>query len=266
MDSLELGLELTNNSKTGWAFSLSRKHSCVHATELCKMLCYGNGIRYQSDAQKAKRERNFKTVEFLLDKGGPELLAQNLCALVDQARPADWLVSEINEVDTKLPWTLRIHDVGDAHSVRYTDAWTITVSNRPKCRFWFYTRSFCDPELLEALSRLASLSNCNGLLSIDSENFEQGLLAYARYPGIWKLALLQQDEAQLHPELLPAVKKSVSQGQVISFPFHRGSHHVKPVIAEPLTVCPQITTDAFPLQHSRYQAKPCQSCQICLPG
>ena len=265
MDSHELGLELTNNSKTGWAFSLSRKDSCIHATDLCKKLCYGNGIRYQSDAQKVKRERNFKTVEFLLDKGGPELLAQNLCALVDQARPSDWLVAQINSAATSLPWTLRIHDVGDAHSVRYTQAWTITVSQRPNCRFWFYTRSFSDEQLLSALSELAALPNCNGLLSIDSENFEQGLLAYAQYPGIWKLALLQQDEAQLHPDLMPAVKASVNPGQIVSFTFHRGPHHVKPVIAEPLTVCPQIASNAFPLQHNRHLPKPCQSCQICLP-
>lgn len=107
------GLELTDNSKTGWAFSLARKDSCIHATEVCKKLCYGNGIRYQSDAQKDKRQRNFRTVEFLLDKGGPELLAENLLALVDNARPVDWLAAQISGEPTSLPWSLRIHDVGD---------------------------------------------------------------------------------------------------------------------------------------------------------
>jgi hypothetical protein len=83
----DYGLELTNNSKVGWAFSLPRSKTCINATPTCKKLCYGNGIRYQSDAQKAKRERNYRTVEFLLKEGGPELLAENLSMLVDQARP-----------------------------------------------------------------------------------------------------------------------------------------------------------------------------------
>ncbi len=107
------GLELTNNSKTGWAFSLSRNDSCIHATDICRKLCYGNGIRYQSAGQKDKRRRNFKTVEFLLERGGPELLAENLIALVDQARPSDWLAAQICDEPTSLPWSLRIHDVGD---------------------------------------------------------------------------------------------------------------------------------------------------------
>ena len=109
----DYGLELTQNSKVGWAFSLSRSETCINATEICKRLCYGNGVRYHSEAQRHKRLRNFKTCEFLLSKGGPELLAQNLIALVDQARPVDWLAAQISGEPTNLPYTLRIHDVGD---------------------------------------------------------------------------------------------------------------------------------------------------------
>lgn len=109
----DYGLELTQNSKVGWAFSLSRTESCTNATEICKRLCYGNGVRYQSAAQRHKRLRNYITCEFLLRKGGPELLAQNLVALVDQARPVDWLAAQISGEATNLPYTLRIHDVGD---------------------------------------------------------------------------------------------------------------------------------------------------------
>ncbi|MBX9771790.1 MAG: hypothetical protein K2X29_10485, partial [Candidatus Obscuribacterales bacterium] len=105
------GLELTNNSKTGWAFSLSREQTCVNATDVCKKLCYGKGIRYQSESHKAKRLRNFETCEFLLSQGGPELLAQNLEMLVDHARPMDWLAASISGSRPSVPWTLRIHDV-----------------------------------------------------------------------------------------------------------------------------------------------------------
>jgi hypothetical protein len=259
------GLELTDNSKTGWAFSLSRSQSCVQATSICKRLCYGNGIRYQSSAQKAKRERNFKTVEYLLDMGGPELLAQNLVALVDQARPADWLAAKISGVPSSVPWSVRLHDVGDWHSTRYVQAWLIAVDQRPSCKFWFYTRSFTDSALLGAIAQLASLPNCSGLLSIDSENFASGLLAFASYPGVFKLALLQEKEADLDPELLPAIAKQVKQGQIVNFPYHHAGRHVKPLLDSPLTNCPQVTSKALPLVTSKYMPKPCQSCAFCLP-
>ena len=262
----DYGLELTQNSKVGWAFSLSRTESCTNATEICKRLCYGNGVRYQSAAQRHKRLRNYITSEFLLRKGGPELLAQNLVALVDQARPVDWLAAQISGEATNLPYTLRIHDVGDYFSCDYAAAWLMAIKQRPRCKFWFYTRSFLEPKLLSVLSELASQSNCQGFLSIDNDNFEQGLLAFSSYPGVWKLALMQVEEEKLPLNLLPSVRNMVSPGQIINFPYHRAGKHVQPLKAEPLTNCPQITTSAYPLQTNRSELKPCQSCSLCLPG
>ncbi len=109
----QYGLECTNNSKTGYAFSMPRSMTCINKTETCAKACYGNGVRYQTTGQKEKRQRNYKTVEFLLEKGGPELLAQNLLLLVDQARPIDWIASKVTGEKTFVPWTFRIHDVGD---------------------------------------------------------------------------------------------------------------------------------------------------------
>lgn len=258
-------LELTDNSKTGWAFSLSRNDSCINATQICKKLCYGNGIRYRSDAQRQKRKRNFRTVEFLLDSGGPELLSENLIALIDQARPADWLAAKICGEPTSLPWSVRVHDVGDWHSVRYIKAWQIAILQRPTCKFWFYTRSFVEAPMQAALAELASLPNCSGLLSIDSENFEQGLLVYAKYPGVFKLALLQEHERALDAGLLPAIKRQVTAGQIVNFPYHHGAKHVPAVSVEGLTNCPQIVSSALPLQSARHLPKPCQTCAFCLP-
>ncbi len=262
----DYGLDLTQNSKVGWAFSLSRHHSCIHATDICRLLCYGNGVRYRSDAQRHKRLRNFRTCEFLLARGGPELLAENLVALVDQARPVDWLAAQVSGEDTNLPWTLRIHDVGDHFSCDYALAWLLAVRQRPQCKFWFYTRSFLEPALLATLSELASEPNCRGFLSIDKDNFEQGLLAFASYPGVWKLALMQQSKDELPDRLIPAIQRRVKPGEIINFPYHRAGRYVQPLKAEPLTNCPQITTSAYPLTTSRSQLKPCQSCSLCLPG
>jgi len=111
--ALDYGLELTSNGKVGWAFSLPRTETCINATALCRKLCYGNGVRYQSAGQKEKRGRNFRTCEFLLTEGGPELLAENLSMLVEQARPRDWLTARIKGTKTAIPFTVRIHDVGE---------------------------------------------------------------------------------------------------------------------------------------------------------
>ena len=138
----DYGLELTNNSKASWAFSIPRTLSCIMKTSVCWKLCYGKGIRYQSEAQKAKRQRNFRTIELLLAKGGAELLARNLLFLIDQVRPADWLAASITGEETQTPWTLRVHDVGDFFSVPYVEAWRIAAEQRPLCSLWFYTRSF----------------------------------------------------------------------------------------------------------------------------
>jgi len=72
-------------------------------TSVCWKLCYGKGIRYQSEAQKAKRQRNFRTIELLLAKGGAELLARNLLFLINQVRPADWLQPQITGEKTQTP-------------------------------------------------------------------------------------------------------------------------------------------------------------------
>ncbi len=117
-----------------------------------------------------------------------------------------------------------------------------------------------------ALAELASLPNCSGLLSIDSENFEQGLLVFAKYPGVFKLALLQEHEQKLDPELLPAIERQVVAGQIINFPYHHGGKHVPALSVEGLTNCPQITGSALPLQTARHLPKPCQTCAFCLPG
>jgi hypothetical protein len=145
MSKHDFGLELTNNSKTGFAFSLPRNDTCINATNLCKKLCYGNGIRYQSAAPKAKRQRNLRTVQFLLDKGGPELLAENLLHLIDQARPIDWLAARISDSATTVPWTIRVHDIGD-----YPEFSTIPCSKISEHKMVMVSRTDSPPWLQHA--------------------------------------------------------------------------------------------------------------------
>ena len=261
--TLDFGLELTNNSKVGWAFSLPRTQTCINATSLCRRLCYGNSVRYQSAGQKAKRGRNFRTCEFLLAEGGSELLAENLSMLVDQARPRDWLTARIKETNTTIPFTVRIHDVGDFYSVGYVQAWALTAKKHSECKFWFYTRSFIDTAVFAELTKLASLPNCQGWLSVDSENFEEAILALCKAPvGVWKLALLQ--DSDLHSDIIPAFESLEASVDIVNFPYHRGGRHIEPVRHSMLTPCPAVV-GSLALQPQKDVIRPCQACAFCLP-
>ena len=257
------GLELTNNSKVGWAFSLPRSKTCVGATAICKKLCYGNGIRYQSEGQKDKRERNLRTVELLLSEGGPELLAENLVLMIDQARPRDWLTARVTGCKTIVPWTIRIHDIGDFHSVDYAQAWILALKARPECVVWFYTRSFAEGALFDRLTELASLPNCQGWLSADSDNYTEAIIAKCKNPGgVWKLALLQDKD--LDAVVLPTLAEGAGPAEIVNFPYHRGGKHVVPIKQKGVIVCPAID-GKYKLEASNSVARPCQVCAFCLP-
>lgn len=258
------GLQLTENSKAGWAFSMPRRFTCINATSVCRRLCYGNGIRYRHPTQIQKRLQNYRTAELLLQRGGPELLALDLIRILDQARPADWLTAQVTGTATMTPWSVRLFDVGDAYSVPFVQALILATQHRPECALWFYTRSLYEKKLLTVLTELASQPNCQGWLSIDSENYVAGLRAYDRNPDVWKLALLQEPADDLPSTLIPAIKKHAISGNIVNFPYHHGSYHVAPVQAEPLMTCPQIT-GAYPLERARSRPKPCQACTFCLP-
>lgn len=261
----DFGLEITNNSKAGPAFSLPRSKTCIYKTDTCWRVCYGKGIRYQAPTQKAKRERNFRTCEFLLDAGGPQLLAENLTILIDQVRPIDWIASRIAGELTDVPWTFRIHDVGDFYSARYVEAWIEAVQKRPECSFWFYTRSFVDSELFKKLTALAGQPNCKGWLSVDSDNYSEGILAYSSAEARkWNLALLQEEEGRMPPDMVPAILTAGRPGEIVAFPKHHGGRHAPAVKADNLVICPQVL-GAYPLQPNKSMQRPCQTCSFCLP-
>lgn len=264
MEGMDYGLELTNNSKTSWAFSMPREQTCVSATELCRRVCYGNGVRYRTTGSKEKRRKNFRTVELLLDRGGAELLAQNLVELTDKARPGDWLTASVTGAKTRTPWTLRIHDIGDFYRVEYVRAWEIAIKMRPDCSFWFYTRSFDKADLFEAMTEMATLENCKGWISIDSQNYRAGISAYESTPEVWQVALMQEAIEKLDDSLLPVLKETVDD-KCVSFPVHRGAYYASPVIDDALYVCPAVT-GVLPLEADYRKARPCQSCTFCLPG
>lgn len=261
-----LGLELTDNSKAGPSFSLSRTRSCINKTAECWRACYGHGIRYQSEGARSKRLRNFETVEYLLDQGGPEMLSEHLIELIDRARPTGWLIAKSMGATPPVPWTLRLMDVGDAHRPGFAAAWKIAARSRPECSLWFYTRSFIADEMFEALTKLAALPNVQGWLSIDFDNFELGLRRYQSAPdGIWKVALMQPHPDRASAVLIDTIGAVVPAADLMIFPEHRAGHHVPPLRIGSAPVCPQVL-GAFPLQKDPGSPRPCQACWLCLPG
>lgn len=265
MDDAEglYGLELTRNSKVGWAFSVSRKESCIGATEACRALCYGNGVRYKTKGARRKRERNFRTVERLLALGGPELLADNLVHLIDMARPTDWLVAKLSGVKTKVPWTLRLFDVGDVHRAEVAYAWWLAAIKRPECVLWFYSRSFVEPEILKKLALLAELPNVRGFLSLDRENYKEGLKAFKRYPEVFSVAVMQEKPSPQVKKMLLEIERVVPEKRLVVFPVHKGAFHVEPLKTRGV-VCPQVLGQ-YELVNEPDREKPCQSCRVCLP-
>jgi hypothetical protein len=59
--------------------------------------------------------------------------------------------------------------------------------------------------------------------------------------------------------------KLTAPGDVVSFPYHRGGHHVEPIVQTPLFVCPAVT-GAHKLQSDARKLRPCPACRFCLPA
>ena len=175
----------------------------------------------------------------------------------------NWLTARITGGKTKIPFTLRLQDVGDFYSVDYVRAWLLTAQKHSECKFWFYTRSFIDTDVFAELTKLASLPNCQGWLSVDSENFEEALLAICKAPsGVWKLALLQDKE--LNSDIIPAFESLEARVDIVNFPYHRSGRYVEPVRHSLLTSCPAVV-GSLALQPQKDSLRPCQACTFCLP-
>jgi hypothetical protein len=157
----------------------------------------------------------------------------------------------------------RYRNSGDFWAVDYIRAWQIVVRKYPQCSFWFYTRSFIDQNIFVALTELAQLENCQGWLSIDSDNYSQGIAAKCQAAkNVWKLALLQDND--LSKEVIPALNEVATTGTVVSFPYHRSGRHVEPLDDKVLVNCPAVT-GALKLVSKTDALRPCKQCGFCLP-
>lgn len=240
-------LHSTENSKAGPSWAIPPALSCHWATEACRKACYGQGFTYNSPASKGYRDNNYNTVVTLMGIAN-ELAIHALCELVDAAKPKEGL------------WTYRIHDLGDFFNLQYISVWTEVVKRRPECKFWFYTRAYIEGEMFKALTSLASLPNCKGLLSVDLDNIAIGLARF-HSNGVWSLALMQTED--MEPEFL-ATLSEIPRNRLIVFPYHKGPHIASYNFVKENKigiVCPEIDGK----YKKDLKNPPCRQCKLCLP-
>ena len=75
---------------------------------------------------------------------------------------------------------------------------------------------------------------------------------------------MQQEIELLNKRLLSQVSRLAGEGQVVSFPVHRGSYHVEPIEHPRLFTCPAVI-GMYKLERDARKIRPCQACGFCLP-
>lgn len=143
-------------------FSLPAQASCPGATPWCIQHCYAKRYeRMRPNCQRAY-ERNLK-------------LSRN---------PRRFVREMLKHIPRDTP-VLRIHVSGDFYDARYIYSWVTIARQRPRTKFWAYTRSWVVPALLPALERLRSLKNVHLFASVD--------LDMPDAPKLWRVAYLETD-------------------------------------------------------------------------
>jgi hypothetical protein len=135
------------NTKLGpaiFTWSITAEESCPGATPACLSCCYAR--------------RGFFTMP---------AVARRLDANLQFSKTADF-----TEWMQKAVWAhwvriMRIHVAGDLYDAAYTEKWIRIAEKTPKVRYFLYTRSWRDPEILPAIRRLAKVKNVALWLSTD---------------------------------------------------------------------------------------------------
>lgn len=137
------------NTKLGeaiFSFSLPAVDTCPGSTAHCRRHCYArSGLFHMPSIQ----ERYMKNWEAVQDPRFAELMVQ--------------------AIRLKGISVLRVHVSGDFFSASYTAAWGQIATRLRNVRFFSYTRSWRDPEILTEIEKLALLPNWRMWLSEDRE-------------------------------------------------------------------------------------------------
>lgn len=139
------------NSKLGplihqWSIPSGLKKICIGASKLCLSVCYAMRNHYLRPAVKKSMERNFV-----------------------QTESASFTRDMVAWVQGQYARVVRIHASGEFYNAAYVRKWVRIVKKNPEVVFFAYTRSWRDPDILEALKVLAELPNMRLWFSCDIE-------------------------------------------------------------------------------------------------
>lgn len=172
---IKRGLLSLGNQKLGegiHVWSLPAVKTCPGSTATCRKVCYATKSRFILDQVVERLDWNYQ-----------------------QSQRKDFADKMSEEVRRKGCQVVRIHVSGDFYSADYAEKWLWVMRNRPKPRYYFYTRSHAVPEILPVLEQMAALKCCRVWFSVDKD------LSVDRIPPGVRLAFLQT-EADEEPELL----------------------------------------------------------------
>jgi len=173
----QLYLSLDRKTKFGKyqrnSFGLPPVKTCPYATFLCKRHCYVHKVNKLYKRTSLTLWNNF----YLLKRAKSVKQKANL--LLEMLR-------EFKEksLKHKEPLYFRWHWSGDIFSQTYAKAIAIAIKETPEIKHWLYSRSF---------RFLLPLLDCKNLIlyiSIDKNNFQEGLRFFKRFKGKTKCKLL----------------------------------------------------------------------------
>jgi hypothetical protein len=135
------------NSKLGliWNWSLPAIITCPGRSNLCEDLCYASRSFYHTPSVRDK-------------------LFSNL-AYANSPLFAEWMISRLRELEASL---VRVHVAGDFFNSLYAGAWVRVFRALPKTKFYYYTRSWRNPEIRASLEQ-SSRRNVRAWYSCDAE-------------------------------------------------------------------------------------------------
>jgi len=150
----------TFEKPTANSFSLVQQTDCPFATEICKSVCYVNGLKESAPDVYDKYKHNSRAMREILNN-------TDLTDLTVKAF-AEYIGNNCSK-------GFRWHVSGDIFSMKYAQFIASVCRKVPSIRFWIYTRSF------NYLLPLFKIQNLVINLSADKDNAKEAVLARNRF-------------------------------------------------------------------------------------
>ena len=165
---LTLGNDKVGEAIHLWSLPAGDDGTCPGSSSVCRRHCYARAGRYRFAAVKERLAWNFQ-----------------------QAYEPDFVDAMCREIRLRGALVLRVHASGDFFDAGYAEKWLTIMQRCPTPKFYWYTRSWRIATIRPVLVAMATLPNCTGWYSTDSETGRPASVP----PGI-RVAHLQTDEAE----------------------------------------------------------------------